>query len=158
EGFTGAAVPLHGGGERELVADDLVGRGVAQRRIKAEAVNDRGLAGAAAVALVGGHPAGEDRGELRDIPLVVAAVDAERVQLHDFAAVVLVDLPGEALVLREIAEPGGAGGARREQIDEGDRAPARNGHVLVPLAAGLGLADPRREVVFSPEDKAVARG
>src|SRR5690606_18694075 len=145
----------------KLVADDPVRRGVAEGGIESEAVDDRGLAGAAAVALVGGHPAGEQGGQLRDVPLAVAAVDAEGVQFHDLTGVVLVDSACETLVLIEVAEHCRAGGAGGEEVDEGACAPphdAREGEVFVPLAAGFALANPGGEMVLGPEAEAVARG
>ena len=60
-------------------------------------------------------PAGEARGDLHDVLLRVAAVDAERVQLHQLARVVLVEAllaPPERA--REQAPPGAGGDAESQ--------------------------------------------
>src|SRR5438552_19093280 len=48
------------------------------------------------------RPAGQDTGERLDIPLRVAAVDAERVQLENLAAEFLVDALGGAPTDRRV--------------------------------------------------------
>ena len=63
---------------------------------------DRGAVVAAGIALVRDRPAGDDLCERRDVGLRVTAVDAECVQLQDFARQILVEA--------EIALRGAAGG------------------------------------------------
>ena len=69
----------------DAMPEDDLGAGLVHARLEAE--------GAALFRLIEG-PSGEDFGNFGDIFLRVAAVYAERVQLHQFAAVVFVQAAG----------------------------------------------------------------
>ena len=106
----------------------------------------------------GGGPAGENVGEVGDIFLRVAGVDAEGVEFHDLAGVVFVQLAGVGAFLVEIAEHGGAGGAGGEEVVEAGDAEGAEALVLIPLAPSVVLADPGGEVILGPEREAVTHG
>ena len=75
------------------VAEHHLLAGVVQARVEREA---------AALPRAVDRPAGERARHLGDVLLRVAAVDAERVQLHQLAAVVLVEALGRVLALRPL--------------------------------------------------------
>ena len=78
----------------DFFAEDFLGAGLVAALVELEA--------AAALRAVDG-PAGEDARHLGDVRLGVAAVDAEGVQLHQFASVVFVEAFGSFLFCVRVA-------------------------------------------------------
>ena len=62
--------------------------------------------------------AGQDMRQSLDILLRIAGADAKRVQFHDLARVILVDMPGGILRIVEIAQHGRMAQRRLEKIAE----------------------------------------
>ena len=92
---------------------------------------------------------GEDARQLLHVLLGVARADAHGVKLHDFAGVVLVDLPGGVLRIVEILQHGRMAQRRFEQVAElAERARAQR---LVLIVADqhpdVGLTDMNVEMV-----------
>src|SRR6267143_4582816 len=87
-------VELRGAGAGDAAPEELLGAEIVPPRIEA-----RELAGSEVEA-----PAREDARERLDVALRVAAVDAERVQLHQLARVVLVEAAGAVARVVEVDE------------------------------------------------------
>ena len=147
--------PLCGGGVPRQQADSLlafglalVGKAAAQQRLVALVVQALGKTKAFAAPQVD-RPAGENAGQLAHVGLGVAAVDAQRVQLHQLPGVVFIQAAVVALGLVQVQQHGRVLGTGQQQIFKAAqriRADDVN-HVMPDERPHGALADKHIEVV-----------
>ena len=157
-----------------VVAIDLAHDGLVAGLVDAGQVAERHVVVRAHVAV--DAPSGEDLGERDDVGLGVAGRDPDRVQLEQFARVVLVEAAAGALavpavrpgrvVVVEVAQHGGVLGGRHQQIGEAaedmraDRLALigadHPGHEILGLVRHREVVGPEHRPAFVEADRGLA--